>query len=113
MADAEQTPQATHTVVVRAGRVVVSLAGEFDLVTEPDLESWLRQAIVGNPGSEIEVDLHEVTFLDSSGIRSLLRAYDLAVEQGTPFRIVDAKGTVREVLEIVDVYDLLTGAAEQ
>ena len=113
MADAEHAPQAAHTVTVRQGRVLVSLAGEFDLVTEGQLEEWLCRAVLDHPDHRVDVDMHRVRFLDSSGIRALLRAHGLAAERGTVLRIVDAKETVREVLEIVDVYDLLTGSAEQ
>ncbi len=91
--------------------MLVSLSGEFDLVTEAELEGFLRQAILGHPGVRVDVDMSRVGFLDSSGIRALLRAHGLAAERGSDLRLIDTRGTVREVLEIVDVYDLLTGAA--
>ncbi|GIH07975.1 hypothetical protein Rhe02_60420 [Rhizocola hellebori] len=109
MERAELPPQATHEVDVLSGAVRVALAGEFDLATEADLAGWLRQAILDHPGLDLEVDLHQVGFIDSSGIRGLLIAHRFAGEHGRAFRLTGARGTVREVLEIVDVYDMLTG----
>ena len=109
MERAELPPQATHEVAILSGVVRVALAGEFDLATEADLARWLGQAIIDHPGMDLEVDLHEVGFIDSSGIRGLLTAHRIATERSRTFRLTGAQGTVREVLEIVDVYDLLTG----
>jgi anti-anti-sigma factor len=109
MERAELPPQATHEVDVLSGAVRVTLAGEFDLNTETDLAGWLGRAILDHPGIDLEVDMREVGFMDSSGIRGLLTAHRIATEHGRTFRLTGAQGTVREVLEIVDVYDLLTG----
>ncbi|GIF80392.1 STAS domain-containing protein [Catellatospora bangladeshensis] len=103
------TPQATHEVEVLPDAVRVSLAGEFDLLTEQDLTTWLAGAIESHPGRAVEVDMHEVTFLDSSGIRVLLGAHGLAVRHGGSFRLTRASGMVREVLDIVDMYAFLSG----
>ena len=50
-------------------RLVVS--GELDIATAPDLEAAFDQALASDPQS-IEVDLSQVTFIDSTGIRLLL-----------------------------------------
>ena len=50
-------------------RLVVS--GELDIATVPDLEAAFDQALASDPQS-IEVDLSQVTFIDSTGIRLLL-----------------------------------------
>ncbi|MEV4415138.1 STAS domain-containing protein [Catellatospora sp. NPDC049609] len=112
MERASTPPQATHEVEVLPDAVRVSLAGEFDLLTEQDLATWLGDAIRSHPGRLVEVDMHEVTFLDSTGIRVLLQAHGAATRQGGSLRLVRASGMVREVLDIVDVYTFLTGATE-
>lgn len=113
MGNAEQPPQPVIEIEVRQGRVLAGLAGEFDLNSEADLAHRLGQAMVEHPGLEVEVDMSRVSFLDSSGIRALLQAHGMATERGCVLRLVGTHGTVREVLEIVDVYDLLTGAADE
>ncbi|GIG00535.1 STAS domain-containing protein [Catellatospora citrea] len=105
---ASNPPQATHDVEVLADRVRITLAGEFDLANEQELTDWLLDAIQAGPGHAVEVDMHDVGFIDSSGIRVLLQAHAAAVKHGGSFRLARASGTVREVLEIVAVYDYLT-----
>ncbi|GAB4057743.1 STAS domain-containing protein [Catellatospora paridis] len=108
---ASNPPQATHDLEVLADRVRVTLAGEFDLANEQELTRWLADAIQAGPGRAVEVGMHDVTFIDSSGIRVLLQAHAMAVRHGGTFRLTSASGTVREVLEIVAVYDFLTTGA--
>jgi len=109
MASGELPPRGTHEVDLLSGAVRVSLHGEFDLSTETELVTWLRQALLDHPGMDLHVEVSGVSFLDSSGIRALLRSQSAAVAHGRGFRLTGAQGTIREVLEIVDVYDLLTG----
>ncbi|MEU8003790.1 STAS domain-containing protein [Catellatospora sp. NPDC049111] len=106
---ASNTPQATHEVEALPDRVRMVLAGEFDLANEQALTSWLVDTIEANPGRPLEVDMHDVGFIDSSGIRVLLHAHATAQRHGGSFRITRASGTVRDVLEIVAVYEHLTG----
>jgi anti-sigma B factor antagonist len=50
--------------------VVLHVSGELDLVTEPDLEAALK-ATGGRPA---RIDLTELAFMDSTGLRALLSA---------------------------------------
>lgn len=54
-------------------RLVAS--GELDIATVPDLETAFEQALSADPQS-IVVDLSQVTFIDSTGIRLLLSMSD-------------------------------------
>jgi anti-sigma B factor antagonist len=49
-----------------------------------------------------------VTFLDSSGIRTLLNGHTGAGERGVAFRVVNPRDIVRRVLDITGVLDMLT-----
>ncbi len=52
------------------GTVVLRLSGELDLVSEPILES----ALEGAKGRPVRIDLAELAFMDSTGLRALLSA---------------------------------------
>jgi len=56
------------------GCCVVTLAGELDVATAPDLMEPLREVIEENP-QRLVIDLDEVTFLDSTGLGVLVSAY--------------------------------------
>jgi len=102
-------PQASHTVEVRGDVVRVRLRGELDLSVAAEVSGWLDKALDEHPTKDMEIDLRELEFLDSSGIQALLNAYATVTGRGRTLRMVGASGGVREVLEIVDVHDLLTG----
>ena len=56
----------------RAGEaVVVTIRGEVDLATAPELESCLQRAFTDGPDGVV-LDLEGLTFIDSSGLRVLV-----------------------------------------
>jgi anti-anti-sigma factor len=54
--------------------VVVSMGGEIDIARETELLGKL-QALEPSAGATIAVDLSNVTFIDSSGLRGIARAH--------------------------------------
>ena len=54
---------------------VVVVNGELDLVTAPQFERGLNDVIASTDG-DVVVDLANVTFIDSTGLRVLLLAHD-------------------------------------
>jgi anti-sigma B factor antagonist len=56
------------------GTAVVTVTGELDLYTAPQLQETLDAAIAGTP-HELVVDLSDVSFVDSSGLSVLIRAH--------------------------------------
>jgi anti-anti-sigma factor len=92
------------------GSVTVWLSGEFDMVGCEDFETAVR-ALNGGGLREITIDLGEVTFIDSSGIRALLETKRLAEEEGLVLLIrVPENGQVRQVLELTGVDRVFNGA---
>ena len=84
---------------------VVALEGEIDLATVPEAERLITEAEAGNPG-RLVIDLSQVTFMDSSGLRVLLTAHRRAEEDGRSFALVKGSDTVNRLLEV-------TGLAER
>ena len=82
-----------------------ALSGEIDLSTVEDVESGLRSAIDGGSGA-IVLDLREVSFLDSSGLRLMLRLHKDLGEAGRRLVLVQGPRRVARVFE-------LTGAEDQ
>jgi len=69
---------------------VVSLAGELDLSTIPRIESQLFEQLRSHPG--VVVDLTGLSFIDSSGIGLLIKAFR-AVDGGGKLHTVIAQGS--------------------
>lgn len=86
-------------------RVVVS--GELDLHTAPDLASTVIDLCCDDT-REIEIDMREVRFIDSTGIRTLLVAADEAASLGIALRMIpSASRHVMKVFEITRTLDEL------
>ena len=95
----------THTELLAAGRVLVTVAGELDLATCAALGAELTR--VGSiAADEIMVDLRGVTFLDCQAVSTLLAARRHATKGGVDLYIRNAQGIARRVLDV-------TGAAGQ
>jgi anti-sigma B factor antagonist len=73
---------------------VLSVAGEVDTLTAPELRLNMDQALPG-AGEVLVVDLSEVTFLSSAGLSVLVQAHQRAEEAGGAVRIVTNSGTAR------------------
>ncbi|SCE67444.1 STAS domain-containing protein [Micromonospora mirobrigensis] len=95
------------------GRVILSPAGELDRVAADHVERAFLDA-VGRPGArEVLVDLTRVSFLDSTGIRVLLRAADAATERGVRLRVTDPQPVVARILRITAVGPVLGWADDE
>ena len=63
------------------GSVVVRLRGHFDVATAPSVWTALEQSIAD--GDRLVLDLGNVTFIDSSGLSVLLRAFQVLGPDGS------------------------------
>ena len=90
---------------LRAGEeCVVTLQGELDLSTAPDLEAGLRRALEGSPGS-IMLDLDALTFIDSSGLRVLVAISQEARDRNATLGLRNVPRHAQRVLDITGLSD--------
>ena len=78
---------ATLTVEEVAGAAVLRVGGELDLLTVPDLQARVYEAIGATSGAVI-ADLTEVQFLSSTGLNLLLGLQSDLAARGRPLRLV-------------------------
>jgi anti-anti-sigma factor len=86
-------------------RVVISVAGEVDMVTAPELAECLQE----HPATNVVVDLSRVTFLDSSGITALVHGYNELQRTGHTLRTTNEHEIVLRVLEITGLDAMFHG----
>jgi anti-sigma B factor antagonist len=55
----------------------LSVHGEIDLASAEPFEERAREAVMDTPESSVLIDLSRVTFMDSAGIRALIRVMEL------------------------------------
>ena len=79
--------------------VCVALRGEIDLAAADAVGRELR-TVLDEYVVPLVLDLGDVTFLDSSGMRALLVAHRRSAAEGRALTIVDASLPVRRVIEL-------------
>jgi anti-sigma B factor antagonist len=89
------------------GRPVLSVSGEIDLAIAGRFAEELESLVAGNGGSGV-VDLSAVDFIDSSGIRELLKAQSAAQSAGGDLLLLSPSPACRRVLEISGVWSNFT-----
>ncbi|HEX5200539.1 STAS domain-containing protein [Paractinoplanes rhizophilus] len=82
----------------------VRLRGEVDMATAAALERTLVRAI--DPGSDLVVDVGELTFIDAAGLRALGRVDERMREHGRRLRLAGATPQLRRMLGVLGLHDL-------
>jgi anti-sigma B factor antagonist len=84
-----------------AGRVRVRLRGELDLASAPRLTECLRR--LSERREQVLLDLDELTFIDMSGLRTLLTAAEDASRDGWAFTVTRGSAPVRRLIALVQL----------
>ncbi|MFI0354554.1 STAS domain-containing protein [Actinomadura sp. 9N407] len=93
---------------------VVRVRGEIDVVSRERFEETMSEVL--EAGGPMVVDMREVTFCDSTGLNSIVKAYRRALERGTMIALVALPPRVRRVFritavdEFIPIYDTLREA---
>jgi anti-anti-sigma factor len=93
-------------VVRNGGLTHIAPCGELDIATTPELEQALADATAGGV-AEIVLDLRELSFMDSTGLRALAQANTRAEEAGVGLSIIRGPRQIERVLEISGLGSLL------
>jgi anti-anti-sigma factor len=93
--------------VVMIGRTTrIAPSGELDIASAPEFEQAIADA-TAEPGAELVLDLRELTFMDSTGLRALAQTNARADEAGFALSIIRGPRQIERVLEISGLADLL------
>ena len=90
---------------VREEAGTVSVRGELDVATAGSLEKLLLRR--REPGARIRLDLSGLGFMDSTGLRVLLRAQQAAERGGWEVELVGVTRPVRRLFDLSGVHDAL------
>lgn len=84
----------------------IAPAGELDIATTPALERAILEA-TAEPGAALVLDLRGLTFMDSTGLRTLAQTSARAEEHGFELSIWRGSEQIERVLEISGLGALL------
>lgn len=88
------------TTEARDAGTRIRVRGELDIATAPRLEQELR---AHGGAATVVLDLREVTFLDSSGLRAVIVGSQEAVAAGRRLVVVPGEGQAARVIEMAQV----------
>ena len=78
--------------------MVIALSGDVDLQTSPEVRKGLLDAL-GSSGTLV-VDMCEVSYIDSSGVASLVEAFQTAKTKGAFFSLANVSPAAMRVLNL-------------
>lgn len=84
---------------------VLALSGELDIASAPDFERALADLDGSEATSRLVLDLSELTFMDSTGLRALLLARQRAVESDRELILRPGPRQVQRVFELSGTLD--------
>ena len=90
---------------VENGTAVFSLTGRLDTTTAPELEQEVKTSLPGV--SELVMDMKELDYISSAGLRVLLSAQKAMNKQGS-MTIRNANDAVMEIFDVTGFSDILT-----
>jgi stage II sporulation protein AA (anti-sigma F factor antagonist) len=97
-------PQPGLSLTARADgrRHVITLSGELDLATAEVLESSVAEAC-SDGARELLLDLEQLRFMDSTGLRAVLMARERCEGDGCELYLARPQRAVRQLLELTGV----------
>jgi anti-sigma B factor antagonist len=90
----------------QGSRHTLHVRGELDLLTAPELEAAISE-IAAAQASEIVLDLSELAFIDSTGLRSILISRQLCEDHGCELRLARAQDQVKRLFELTGLLEML------
>jgi anti-sigma B factor antagonist len=96
----------TVSTVQHGDTVVVTVAGELDMGTAPQLQDQITD-LLDKGRSRLVFDLAELSFCDSTGLSVFVRAKNSCDEAGGIFRLAAPQRGVLRILEVSGLVEVL------
>ena len=107
MPEEDPTPALLQIDVSPGARTVLALRGDLDPHTAPSLESAIADAAEVDGLEQVVIDLGDVGFLDSSGLRAFVVGRELLAGSGAELLLANASPNARRLLDVTGLSDLL------
>jgi anti-anti-sigma factor len=96
----DETPEELSVEVLADSDVsVLVVRGELDAYSAPTLDAVVEQ-VLAKGAQRLVLDLGDVAFIDSSGLRSMIRARKQVGDEAGALRIRDPQPSTMRLLEI-------------
>ena len=93
------------TKVIEGSKLTYTVSGRLDTNTSPDLNDDIAASLTDV--SELVMDIKDLEYISSAGVRVLLSAYKVMKKQGTKI-LRNVPEVVRNVLSVTGLLDFFT-----
>jgi anti-sigma B factor antagonist len=96
----------------RDSAAILRVSGELDITGADVLETGVNE-LAGDSPEVVVIDLRKVSFMDSTGLRSLLRARARGSEDGWSLKLIRGPEPVHRVLELTrmdEIFDFVAAS---
>lgn len=105
-------PAFTIETSASGAQATIRVIGELDSAAVETLLEHHARAAGGSSDSRLVIDLRQVTFIDSAGIRAMVLLQRGAAERGGALAVLEPPRAVLELLELAGLAERLTVASE-
>jgi anti-anti-sigma factor len=93
-------------VIYGRGRATLCLAGELDVMSAAEAR---RALVSAKPprGGQLVIDLRDLLFMDSTGVRLILQGMDCAERHGARLVLIKGSDAVQRALEVMGLAEQL------
>ena len=90
-------------VKTEGSKMTIAVNGRVDTVTAPELEASLKFG----DAKCVVLDVEQVPYMSSAGLRLLLTAHKTMLGNGGEFQVANVQPAVKDVLDITGFSDIL------
>lgn len=91
--------------ISNGNELVLAVGGRLDTTTAPELEHVVKSSLDGV--TELVIDMKELAYVSSAGLRVLLGAQKIMTKQGSMV-VKNANEDIMEIFEVTGFCDILT-----
>lgn len=96
----------TVNVEENSNYYTVKVSGEIDVYTAPELKEKLLP-LTEISGNEIQVDLGDITYMDSTGLGVFISAYKSTKEHESEMELIHAKDRVSRLFKVTGLDEIM------
>lgn len=95
----------TYEIIQDGDKTIIKVEGRIDTQTAPQLETGIMDSV--EKATNLAIDLSDVEYISSSGLRLLLAMQKIMAKQGEMV-VAGANDEIKEVFDITGFADILT-----
>jgi len=91
---------------IEQGIMVVAANGDINSATAPEFGDYLKESIENAPGARVILDMSQVFYMSSAGLRDIVSGLKIAKRKGGDLHIAGIQARLKPVFEMVGLDSL-------